>query len=207
MNPDYTDKTVKEWMDEMAKGELALTDFQRSRVWDDGRTALFLEAVLKGQTTGTVLLVKKGNDLGSRGIQDNEACVKNAENLILDGGQQRLTSLWQGLMGVGKRRFYIEVKDLQNKDVQILKVIHRQEGFKKYSSPQGQFSDNVIPVSILYDPPPNHNSKKRVEEWCEKVIPGDSSSAGDLRRSIERKIKNTTGTVQNLVRQVRRNWC
>ena len=40
-----------------------------------------------------------------------------------------------------------------------------------------------------YEPPPNHNSKKRVEEWCEKVIPDDSSSAGDLGRSITEKLK------------------
>ena len=188
MNPNYEKKTVKEWMDEMAKGELALTDFQRSRVWDDMRTARFLKAVLRGETTGTILLVESGPEFGSRGIQDNEANIENAENLILDG-QQRLTSLWQGLMGVGNRCFYIKVKDLQNKDIQILDVIHRQEGFRKYSSPQSQFSDNVIPVSILYDSPLNHNSKTRVDEWCEKVIPGDSSSAGDLRRFIEKKLK------------------
>ena len=33
MNPDYTRKPVSQWMDEMYHGELALTDFQRSRVW------------------------------------------------------------------------------------------------------------------------------------------------------------------------------
>ena len=191
MNPDYKEKTAKKWMNEMAKGELALTDFQRSRVWDDKRTTRFLKAVLQGQTTGTILLVESRPEFGRRGIQGNDANIENAKNLILDG-QQRLTSLWQGLMGVGKRRFYIKVKDLQNKDIQILDVIHRQEGFQKYRTLQSQFLDNVIPVDILYDPP-DHESEPRVEEWCEKVIPNDSSSAGDLRRSIENELKTPLG--------------
>ncbi len=187
MNPDYTDKTVKDWMDEMAEGELALTDFQRSRVWDDMRTARFLKAVLRGQTTGTILLVESGPEFGKREIQGNDVYIENAKNLILDG-QQRLTSLWQGLMGEGKRRFYIKVKDLQNENMKIKEVIHRPESSEEDINPQDEFSDNVIPVSILYDPPA-HDSKSGVEEWCEKAIPKDSSSAGDLRRSIENELK------------------
>ena len=189
MNPDYTNKTVSAWMDEMARGEIALTDFQRSRVWDDMRTARFLKAVLRGQTTGTILLVESGPEFGRRGIQGNDANTENAKNLILDG-QQRLTSLWQGLRGVGKRRFYIQVEDLQNKDIQILDVIHRQKDFRKYNIPQGQYSDDVIPLDILYDPPDHDlNSPKRLEKWCEEVIPGDSAGAGQLRRSIEQHLQ------------------
>ena len=76
--------------------------FQRSRVWDDMRTARFLKAVLRGQTTGTILLVESGPEFGRRGIQGNDDVnTENAKNLILDG-QQRLTSLWQGLRGVGQ---------------------------------------------------------------------------------------------------------
>ena len=61
MNPDYTDKTVKEWMDEMAEGELALTDFQRSRVWDDGRTARLSESCPEGTNNRDYIVGRKGS--------------------------------------------------------------------------------------------------------------------------------------------------
>ena len=183
MNPDYTGKPVVEWMNEMAKGELALTDFQRSRVWPDAKAAQFLKAVLLGRPTGTILLVESGTELGSRPIQGNDADISNVKSLILDG-QQRLTSLWQGLMGTGKRQFYIKVEDI-HKTLKVLDVIHQSEDFKKYLTEDGQFSDNVIPMSILYDPPDHDlSSPGRIENWCENVIPENTASAGRLRRSI-----------------------
>lgn len=189
MNPDYTGKPVVEWMNEMAKGELALTDFQRSRVWPDAKATQFLKAVLLGRPTGTILLVESGTELGSRPIQGNDADIRNVKSLILDG-QQRLTSLWQGLMGTGKRQFYIKVEDLKHEDLQVLDVIHQSKDFQKYSTEEGQFSDNVIPMSILYDPPDHDlSSPRRLEDWCENVIPGNAASAGRLRRSIEQHLQ------------------
>ncbi len=188
MNPDYTGKPVVEWMNEMAKGELALTDFQRSRVWPDVKAAQFLKAVLLGRPTGTILLVESGTDLGSRPIQGNDAANENVKSLILDG-QQRLTSLWQGLMGTGKRQFYIKVGDL-HKDLQVLDVIHQSKDFQKYLTPEGQFSDNVIPIKILYDPPDHDlSSPERLVDWCEKVIPGDAARSGHLQRSIKQQLQ------------------
>ena len=67
----------------------------------------------------------------------------------------------------------------------MLDVIHQSEKFKKYRTEEGQFSDNVIPMRILYDPPDHDlGSPGRIENWCENVIPENTASAGRLRRSI-----------------------
>ena len=60
MNPDYEWKKVIDWMNEMYRGELALTDFQRSHVWSSNFSAKFLTAILQEQPTGTLLLVEAG---------------------------------------------------------------------------------------------------------------------------------------------------
>ena len=189
MNPNYTAKTVSEWMEDIVTGELALTDFQRSQVWDPARTARFLKAVLLDQPTGTVLLVESGSGFGSRPVLNNDADISNAKSLILDG-QQRLTSLWQGLMGKGEKHFYIRVKDLKSLDFEVKGVEHRSKEYRGYRRSLEEFNDDVIPVRIFYDPP-DHDARTptRLEKWCEEVIPEDSQESSQLRRSIEQRFK------------------
>ncbi len=176
-------------MNMMAQGELALTDFQRSQVWGDSLSARFLKAVILGRPTGTVLLVKSGNKLGRRQIKGNDANVENAQSLILDG-QQRLTSLWQALMDTSKRKFYLKVESLRDVNLHVSDLIHRAKDFQGYLSKEDQLSNNVIPLSILYDPPDHDaNSPTRLEKWCEGVIPGNAHGSGHLRRAIARNLQ------------------
>ena len=185
MNPDYESKGVIDWMDEMCNGELALTDFQRSHVWSDKLTAKFLTAVLQEQPTGTVLVVESGNGLGRRKITGNDADITQCQNLILDG-QQRLTSLWQGLTGNGKRCFYVKVNDLTDKNLEVLEVAHRFGDL----SPKSDYSGNSVPLSVLYDPPADNDmSKSRLQDWCEDALPNDAKGAGDLRLKIKKHIQ------------------
>ena len=185
MNPDYGYQTIGEWMADMSSGTLALTDFQRSRVWDAGRIARFLKAILLGRPTGTLLLVTAGAGFGRRPLMDNDADIHKADRLILDG-QQRLTSLWQGLMGRGKRRYYIRVKDAKSYDFTVRNVEHRHTDYRGYNDADDEFQENVIPLNILYDPP-EHDSRNatRLEQWCNRVTPGDSEKSSTLRRSID----------------------
>ena len=188
MNPEYTRKTIFNWMNEIHSGHLALADFQRSRVWEDTLVVKFLKAVLTGQTTGTLLMVEPSEDLIGRNVDGGPSDISMATNLILDG-QQRLTSLYHGLMDAGARRYYIKVKNLAESDFEICDVIARASTFRDYVTVNGQFSDNVIPVRLLYDPP-NHPSTEptRLEAWCEEAIE-NSQESNNLRRAIERKFK------------------
>ena len=66
MNPSYSPKTILDWMNEMHGGSLALADFQRSLVWEDKLVSRYLKAILTDQPTGTLLMVKPGDDLKGR---------------------------------------------------------------------------------------------------------------------------------------------
>ena len=189
VNPDYTRKPVGRWMDEMYLGELALTDFQRSRVWSPEFVSRYLKAILIGQPTGTLLMVEPGNDLQGRAIDGNDADISQATTLILDG-QQRLTSLWHGLMDAGNRRYYIKVKNIADMDLGVCGVVSHPKTYQNYDTVEKQVSADVIPLSILYDPP-NHppTEATRLEWWCEQARP-DAPAAGHLRRAIEQHLRN-----------------
>lgn len=188
MNPEYTRKTILEWMNEIYLGQLALADFQRSRVWEDKLVVKFLKAVLTGQPTGTLLMVEPRDDLAGRPIDGGPCEIMDATNLILDG-QQRLTSLWHGLTDAGQRSYYIKVKSLVDSDFEICDVIARAKTFQDYETVNGQFCDNVIPIRLLYDPP-DHSSTEptRLEAWCEEAIE-NAQESNNLRRAIESRFK------------------
>ena len=189
VNPDYTRKSVGRWMDELYRGELALTDFQRSQVWSPELVSRYLKAILGGQPTGTLLMVEPGEDLEGRPIDGNDADISQATTLILDG-QQRLTSLWHGLMDAGNRRYYIRVKNIAEMDLGVCDVVSHPKTYQNYDSVEKQVSADVIPVSILYDPPDHPPTEAtRLEAWCEQARP-DAPAAGHLRRAIEQHLRN-----------------
>ena len=191
LNPDYTRKPVRKWVDEMYRGELALTDFQRSKVWSPVLVSRYLRAVLAGQSTGTLLMVKPGEDLQGRPIDGNSADIRLATTLILDG-QQRLTSLWHGLTDAGERRYFIRVKSIADMDLEVCGVVSHSKTNQNYDSVEKQFSADLIPVSLLYDPPDHPREKApRLEAWCEQAI-SDAPKAGNLRRAIENGLRDPT---------------
>ena len=190
MNPDYKSRTVKEWMDLMHDGNLALTDFQRSHVWPPTLTTNFLKAVLRDDTTGTILLVRTGADLGKRNIQGNGSDIENADSLVLDG-QQRLTSLWQGLMDASDSLYYyVEVTDISILSFDVSGVIHRRPDSQGYKTPLEQYSKNLIPLNVLYDAPgESEGSLTGVQEWCQEVKPTDTAGAMQLVQAIEQNLR------------------
>lgn len=177
-------------MDGLSRGEYALPDFQRSRVWDAGRTARFLKSVLSVQPTGTVLLIESGSGFGRRRIVDNDADISEAEELILDG-QQRLTSLWQSFTGAGGWRYYIKVNDVRSLELGVMDVQQQRKDSRRYRDARAEFDDNLVPVSILYDAP-NHDPKEptSMERWCEDVMPDDTRKSSELRRAIDHELKS-----------------
>ena len=193
MNPDYSRKTVLDWMEDMHSGALALADFQRSQVWSYELVSRYLKAVLTGQPTGTLLMVEPGEHLKGRRIDGNDADISEVKTLILDG-QQRLTSLWHGLMDAGDRSYYIKVNDISAMNLDIAGVVAHSKEYRRYATVDAQFSDNVLPVKILYDPP-NHppTAARRLERWCEEAIPDGTNKAGNLRRAIEQSLQQPLG--------------
>ena len=141
------------------------------------------------QPTGTLLMVEPGTILRGRSIDSNDADISQATTLILDG-QQRLTSLWHGLMNAGDRRYYIRVNDIAEMDLGVCDLVSHPSKHQNYETVEKQVCADVIPVDTLYDPPDHPQTEaSRLESWCEQARPDDAQAAGHLRRAIEQRLR------------------
>lgn len=112
--PFATDKlSLRSLLDDIHSRDLALPDFQRDFVWDPIATEELLESIFSEFPTGSLLLMQHRDDgfwaravAGAPGLDGHRPL-----RLVLDG-QQRLTSLYQALYGVGDYRYYLKVDDL-----------------------------------------------------------------------------------------------
>ena len=130
--------------------------------------------------------MESDDELGKRKIQRNGADISQCQSLVLDG-QQRLTSLWQGLMGLADRKYYVRVVDLNARELVVTEVGHRPNEL----TPKDDLAQNSFPLHKLYDPPCDGGTalKERLRCWCEKAIPRDSKAAGDLEDRIKQSIR------------------
>ena len=114
---DSTKTALQDLLAQAHNGKLQLPDFQRGWVWDDDRIKGLLASVSVSFPIGAIMLLETGGEHVRfkphplAGTQDRLRTVK-PETLILDG-QQRLTSLYQALMG----QTAVETKDSKNKPI------------------------------------------------------------------------------------------
>ncbi|WP_432170860.1 GmrSD restriction endonuclease domain-containing protein [Streptomyces sp. 1222.5] len=92
------------------RGTIALPDFQRNFVWEPKRTVELLKSVISRYPAGTLLTWEQKDEanFGYRLFHGVAATGRRPARLVLDG-QQRLTSMYQALTGVGDHRFFIRV--------------------------------------------------------------------------------------------------
>lgn len=96
-----TDITVRELVDKVRHGELALPEMQRRYVWPATRVRDLLDSLYRGYPSGTILVWETNNDeVGTRelAVRPNQAPTSSQKLLLLDG-QQRITSLSAILSG------------------------------------------------------------------------------------------------------------
>jgi hypothetical protein len=92
------------------RGAIALPDFQRDFVWEPKRTVELLKSVISRYPAGTLLTWEQKDEthFGYRLFDGVTDSGRRPARLVLDG-QQRLTSLYQALTGVGDHGFFIRV--------------------------------------------------------------------------------------------------
>lgn len=98
-------------------GRIQLPDFQRGWVWDDDRIRSLLASISVSFPIGAMMMLQTGGEsvrFKPRPLTGTHPKLHDIvpEILILDG-QQRLTSLYQALMGISA----VETKDAQNKPI------------------------------------------------------------------------------------------
>jgi len=143
-------------LDMIHNREMVLPDFQRDFVWDPYATDELIESIIRNYPAGSLLRIKNGDELlfkprafeGAPELNDNH----RPSYLILDG-QQRLTSLYQALHGVGEHRYYLDLDGLEkNKDLEDCAFYLRErEGTAKYGTIEQQAMTLVFPLGRLFD--------------------------------------------------------
>jgi hypothetical protein len=114
---DSTKTPLQELLERADSGKLQLPDFQRGWVWDDERIRSLLASVSVSFPIGAIMLLQTGGEnvrFKPRPLTGSHERLREIapETLILDG-QQRLTSLYQALLGQSA----VETKDIKGKPI------------------------------------------------------------------------------------------
>lgn len=169
----YERRTVREWVRKAQCGEIAITDFQRSFVWGNDKTANYVKAIFDGKPVGLYLILEKGNppQFQPRSFYKmDDIPIENVEELLLDG-QQRLTSLLQVLYMRHERRFFIKVRDLNADELKVDDIVAIDVGTargKNLNTERVAFADNHIPMDVLTDET-DADGLTALARWCSGV--------------------------------------
>lgn len=89
-----TDISVRELVDKVKRGELALPEMQRRFVWPSTRVRDLLDSLYRGYPSGTILVWQTDEDIIIKtiAVHPSKAPITSQRLLLLDG-QQRITSL------------------------------------------------------------------------------------------------------------------
>lgn len=135
-NPAHLDYLLQK----IHNGLLTIPDFQRDFTWEPRRTAALLRSMMSRFPAGTFLFWAVGAEnemFGSRPVEGAPERTTRPGELILDG-QQRLTSLYRALNGVGDERFFLSISKFV-----ILPSTSRIEGLL-LTQPDIDFEDAVF---------------------------------------------------------------
>ena len=138
---DSTKTPLQELLVRARTGQLQLPDFQRGWVWDDEHIRSLLASVSVSFPIGAVMLLQTGGEhirFKPRPLAGtDEALNAEPETLVLDG-QQRLTSLYQALMGTSA----VETKDAKGKSIRRWYYLDMKQAIE----PEADQEDAVLSV-------------------------------------------------------------
>lgn len=167
--------------------EVALPDFQRDFVWDPRATEELIESICQNFPAGSLLRIK--NSHGFFFVpREVEAAPKldghMPSYLVLDG-QQRLTSLYQALYGVGSHGYFIHLGGLlEGLDLEDCVFYERQKrATKKYGKPEQQAQSLTFPFARLF------GGGGGFEDWLDHILE-HRPEKGDERKELKRKIRD-----------------
>lgn len=130
-------------------GDLAVPAFQRSFVWDPSATRELLVSIASSFPAGNLLFLRGGEAIFSpRAVEGApELRPQGAELLVLDG-QQRLTSLYQALRGVGTHRYFLDIGALMGgTPLDDATHVYRTDRAKSWESIDRQAQDLMFPFA------------------------------------------------------------
>ena len=143
-------RRLMKMLDDLHSGQLALPDFQRSFVWSPDATRELIVSMMRTFPAGALLFLRGGGSaFQARPAEEAPALRADPLELVLDG-QQRLTSLYQALFGVGASRFFLDIGALiSGADVNDAVRVFSAERAAALESEEVQANALVMPLSAV----------------------------------------------------------
>ena len=191
----YERRTLSNWVEAAWNGDVAITDFQRSFVWDSGKATDYILAILMGKPVGVYLILATSEkpQFEPRSFNKLTTSLKDVSELVLDG-QQRLTSLMHALYEHPERRFFIKVGDLSAETLEVVDVICESKRTGRTSKglddPATAFEQNLIPIDILRKTGPRKGKLSPLANWCIEIGQKVKGMEGNEARQLEDLIFN-----------------
>lgn len=167
---------------ELDSGQLALPDFQRTFVWAPDETRELLVSMIRSFPAGNLLFLQGGDaTFKARAAEGAPSLGGRPSFLVLDG-QQRLTSLYQAIYGVGDSRFFLDLGALlAGADVDQAVKVFSAERAAPLEKIDAQARTLLMPLTAVRD--------FGAARWRDDVVPrrddDDRERVRDLLRAIE----------------------
>ena len=187
---EFVESTDSKGLGTLLKGiserEIALPDFQRDFVWDPNATEELIASVANHYPAGSLLRVRN-TPKGLFAHREFEGAPSLSPRavptfLILDG-QQRLTSIYHALYGVGPHRYFLRLEELMNgaafdDALFSLKATHQRA--KKLEDEKEQMRKLIFPLSYM------RNGSNGFSNWALSAAQARVESADEQMGLVRR---------------------
>ncbi len=187
---DTNPRELRELLGQIQSREMALPDFQRDFVWDPGDTQDLIVSIARSFPAGSLLRVRNQQRLfAPREFAGAPALVDHQPAYLVLDGQQRLTSLFQAFYGVGRYRYFVDLKELiegRDFDDAIFHFRSNTRQARRLEQIDVQAAELILPLSVLA------RGAANFFKWTEDIIKaGKAPAAEEEVRNSLRKIWDT----------------
>jgi hypothetical protein len=153
---DTNPRRLTELLSELAQGDIALPDFQRSFVWKESETAGLLASLARSFPAGSLLRIENRGEFAQRAIEGAPPLTaQDRPRYLLLDGQQRLTSLYQALYGSGDHEYFLDLKLLSDDESAFEGALLWEKRGKRAAAQlhAQQYEQLVLPLAELRNAP------------------------------------------------------
>jgi hypothetical protein len=179
--------SVEYLLQQIQNRDLALPDFQRSFVWDPNSTRELIASIIRGFPAGNLLFLRGGSEVFlPRAVEEAPPLNGHAPQLLVLDGQQRLSSLYQALCGVGNYRFFVDVAALMGgADVEAAVKVFSTSRAKQWLTIDSQARYLMFPLSRFKD----------FADWRDEVI----DERGDLDDAARKALRSYLNRIEKAI--------
>ena len=175
-------RSMLQLLADLDSGQLALPDFQRTFVWAPEETRELLVSMIRSFPAGALLFLQGGSmTFKARAAEGARPLTGRPSFLVLDG-QQRLTSLYQAIFGVGESRFFLDLGALlAGADVDQAVKVFSAERAAALASIEAQARTLMMPLAAVRD--------FGAARWRDAVVPRRDDENRERVRDLLREIE------------------